>query len=215
VSDAPWTVARLEDIERSGTRSEWIPIRRHFGIQAFGVNAWAGDEGDEIIGEHEESSIGHEELYVVVTGSARFAVGGDELDAPAGTIVFVRDPATKRGARATSAGTTILTAGGKPGEAFTVSPWEENADVFPLFAAGEYAEAKRRLQAALERRPDEPGFLYNLACAEARLGEHAAALEHLGRAVGRNESFAEYAQGDEDLESIRSDPAFPAAPAHA
>jgi tetratricopeptide (TPR) repeat protein len=210
VSDVPWTVARLDEIERSGTRNEWIPIRNHFGIEAFGVNAWTGDDGESVINEHDEASLGHEELYLVVAGSARFTVGGEEIDAPTGTIVFVRDPATKRAAQATSAGTTILTAGAKPGEAFEVSPWEENAAIFPLFGAGEYAEAKRRLEVALIERPDNAGFLYNLACAEARLGEHEAALAHLARAIEQNESFAEYAQSDEDLESIRSDPAFPA-----
>jgi len=215
VSEAPWTVTRLDEIERSGTRNEWIPIRNHFDIQAFGVNAWTGDDGDSVIGEHDESTLGHEELYVVVAGSARFTVGGEEVDAPAGTIVFVREPATKRAAQATQAGTTILTVGAKPGEAFEPSAWEENAAIFPLFAAGEYAEAKRRLEAALAERPDFAGFLYNLACAEARLGERDAALEHLGRAIEQNESFAEYAQGDEDFESIRSHPAFPATPAPA
>ena len=69
MSEAPWTVTRLDEIERSGTRNEWIPIRNHFDIQAFGVNAWTGDDGDSVIGEHDESTLGHEELYVVVAGS--------------------------------------------------------------------------------------------------------------------------------------------------
>jgi hypothetical protein len=79
--------ARLDEIERDPTRPEWIPIRRRFGITAFGVNAWsaAGPE-DDLIPEYEESSIGHEELNVVVAGQARFTVGGEEIEAPAGTI---------------------------------------------------------------------------------------------------------------------------------
>src|SRR5207249_6467842 len=116
--------ARLGEIWRDPRRPEWIPIRRRFDIAAFGVNAWsaAGPE-DELIPQHEESSIGHEELYVVVDGHATFTVGGEEIDAPAGKIVFVRDPAVQRGARAKDGGATILTVGAKPGEAFRISPW--------------------------------------------------------------------------------------------
>jgi tetratricopeptide (TPR) repeat protein len=214
VSDRPWKTARLDEIERSGVRNEWIPIRRHFDIAAFGVNAWSGDEGAEIIPDHDESSLGHEELYIVIDGRATFTVAGEELDAPSGTIVFVGDPSVKRAAHAAAAGTTILTVGAKPGEAFRPSPWEVNAEIFPLFGRGEYAEAKRRLEDAVREYPAEAGPVYNLACAEARLGEHDAALEHLHRAIEIEARFAEYAREDEDFESIRDDPRFPQ-PTHA
>jgi tetratricopeptide (TPR) repeat protein len=202
-------IARLEEIERDATRQEWIPIRRRFEIEAFGVNAWsaAGPE-DELIPDHEESSIGHEELYLVVDGHATFRVGGDEIDAPAGTIVFVRDPAVQRGARAKEGGATILTVGAKPGEAFRISPWEVNAEIFPLFDRGDYASVKRRLEPVVEANPQSAGSLYNLACAEAMLGEKDAALEHLARAVKLHPPFAESAREDDDLASIRDDPRF-------
>ena len=202
-------IARLEDIERDAARPEWIPIRRRFEIEAFGVNAWsAAGPGDDLIPEHEESSIGHEELYLVVDGHATFRVGGDEIDAPAGTIVIVRDPAVQRGARAREGGATILTVGAKPGEAFRISPWEVNAEIFPLFDRGEYAEVKRRLEPVVEANPQSAGSVYNLACAEAMLGERDAALEHLARAVELHPPFAESARQDDDLASIRDDPRF-------
>lgn len=202
-------IARLEEIERDPTRREWIPIRRRFQIEAFGVNAWsaAGPE-DDLIPEHEESSIGHEELYVVVDGRATFMVGGDEIDAPAGTIVFVRDPAVQRGARAQDGGATILTVGAKPGEAFRISPWEVNAEIIPLFERGDFAEVKRRLEPLVEANPRLAGPLYNLACAEAMLGETDAALGHLTRAVELNPPFAEAAREDDDLAALRDDPRF-------
>jgi tetratricopeptide (TPR) repeat protein len=206
-----FTVARLDEIERSGARSEWIPIRRHLGIQAFGVNAWAGDTGAKLIGEHDETPTGHEELYIVIEGRATFTVAGDEIDGPAGTIVFVRDPATQRGAVAAEDGTTILTAGGKPGEAFRVQPWEINSEVFPLFDRGEHAEAKRMLEEALVENPEAAGLLYNLACAEAQLGELDAAIRHLTRSIELSNAYREFAQTDSDLEPIRDDPRFPAA----
>ena len=201
--------ARLDEIERDPNRDCWIPIRRRFGITAFGVNAWSASRPeDELIPEHEESSIGHEELYVVVDGHATFTVDGEEIDAPAGTMVFVRDPAVQRGARAEEGGATILTAGAKPGEAFRISPWEELAEIYPLFDRGEYAEIKRRLEPVVEANPQSAVSLYNLACAEALLGERDAALDHLARAVEVHPPFAEAARADDDFASLREDPRF-------
>jgi tetratricopeptide (TPR) repeat protein len=209
-AEREYATARLDEIERRGN---WIPIRRHFGIAAFGVNAWTGDEGDEVIGPHEERQSGHEELYVVVSGRAEFRVGDETLDAPAGTIVFVRDAAVRRGAVAHEAGTTVLTVGAKPGTPFSPSVWEENADIIPLFGEGRYEEAADRLRDAHARHPEAGGILYNLACAEARLGDADAALEHLALAVEIEPRFAEIARDDEDLASVRDDPRFPSASA--
>jgi mannose-6-phosphate isomerase-like protein (cupin superfamily) len=211
VTGRAWQSARLDELERSGGRSEWIPVRRRLGVKAFGVNAWAGDAGDTLIREHEEVSTGHEELYVVLSGRAEFTVGGETVDAPPGTVVFVRDPATHRAATAKAAGTMILSAGAKPGEPYEPQPWEVNSEVLPIFDRGEFAAAKALLVEALEERPNAGGLLYNLACAESQLGETEAALEHLRRAVEISDEFAEYAKTDADLEPIRADPRFPVA----
>ena len=210
VASDSYQLARLQEMERAGSRADWIPIRRHFEISAFGVNAWSSDEeGAQIIPEHDEVPTGHEELYVVVSGRVTFTVDGEEIDGPTGTILLVRDPAVNRGARTAGGGATVLTAGGKPGEAYEVQPWEESADIFALFGRGEYAEAKRRLEELVAKSPDSAGPLYNLACAEAQLGERDASLEHLAKAIELNPPFADLAREDEDFESIRDDPSFP------
>jgi hypothetical protein len=82
-----------------------------------------------VIERHDEApddggANGHEELYVVLRGRARFTVGGDELDAPAGTLVFVVDPQLTREAVATAPDTAVLTVGAARGVAFEPSPWE-------------------------------------------------------------------------------------------
>ena len=210
-----YEITRLGEIERSGNRSEWIPIRRSLDIASFGVNAWTGEEGARLIPEHEESSTGHEELYLVLDGHATFTVAGDTIDAPAGTLVFARDPAVNRGAVAAAGGATILSIGAKPGEAFRVMPWEVISVVFPLLDRGEYAEAKRLLEEAVAEFPDQGVHLYNLACAEAKLDETDAALDHLLHACELEDRFAGFAQDDEDLASLRDDPRFPPAPAPA
>jgi hypothetical protein len=204
VSEAGWSTARLEEIERIGN---WAQVRGHFGIQAFGVNAWYGDEpGAEVISDHDEVPSGHEELYLVIAGHAAFTVNGQDIDAPEGTIVFVRDPAARRGAKAVEPGTVVFTAGGEPGKPYAVRGWEQNAKIIPLFEQGEFAEAKRRIEEALQDEPDAGGLTYNLACAEARLGNTEAAVAALLRAIEIHDGFREYIATDDDLESIRDHP---------
>jgi hypothetical protein len=123
----------------------------------------------------------------------------------------VREPAAKRQAVAAEAGTTVLSVGAKQGEAYEPRAWETMADVLPLFDAGDYEGVKRLLLAALDRYDAGRQFpLYNLACAEAQLGETDAALEHLTAAVAIQPDMAEMAKGDTDFDPIRSDPRFPA-----
>ncbi|HEX2045026.1 MAG TPA: hypothetical protein VHF23_05295 [Gaiellaceae bacterium] len=132
-----WKSASIAEIsplvyeEDPGT-AEWKPVRIHFGIRSFGTNAYvAHGAGDEVIGEHtetEESGTRHEELYYVAAGRATFTLDGEQVDAPAGTFLHVRDPAVRRSAVAREPGTTVLCFGGTPGEAFAVSPWERKYD---------------------------------------------------------------------------------------
>ena len=58
--------------------------------------------------------------------------------------------------------------------------------------------------------PEIAGVLYNLACAEARAGKAEDALGHLTQSFELEPRFAELAQSDDDLASIRDDPRFPA-----
>lgn len=205
--------ARLSDLAlQIGNGPRWAMVRMHFGIQAFGVNAWVADEANgELVGEHDElgkQAGGHEELYFVADGHATFTVNGDEIDAPAGTFVFVRDPAAKRSAVAKEGGTTLVIAGGKPSEAFTPSAWERNAPALAYFGTKEYRKAAEALEQLLAETPDDSGVLYNLACAESRTGKREEALEHLKRAVELDSDFRELAGKDSDLDAIRDDPEF-------
>ena len=102
----------------------WAPVRFHFDIRAFGANAWRGAEGDEVIKRHSEGESGHEELYIVLSGHAAFTVAGEEVDAPAGTFIFIRDPLVERVGFAKADGTVVLSLGGWPGKAFEPSEWE-------------------------------------------------------------------------------------------
>jgi hypothetical protein len=187
----------------------WSPIRRELDVQAFGINAWTAGAGERLIPGHDEVPSGHEELYVVTAGRATFTVGGDEIDAPAGTVVFVRDPSAQRDAWATEDGTTVLVIGGPAGQAYQPRSWETNVDAMPLWEAGDFEGLKRLMLEALERYEDRGTIFYNLACAEAQLGETDAALEHLAAAISERPNLAENVREDSDLDPIREDPRFP------
>jgi tetratricopeptide (TPR) repeat protein len=209
----PFEVARLDELDRLEGEFVTHPVRTRFGISSFGVNAYSSpDVGGRIIEEHDELGVGaghHEELYVVLNGRARFTLDGEERDAPAGTVVFVRDAAVRREAVAEEAGTTVLVVGGVPGEAFRPSPWEAWLEAFPFYRSREYDRAVEIMRGRLADYPDNANVLYNAACMEALAGEHDSALEHLDRAVALDPRSREWAQGDSDLDPVRDDPRFP------
>jgi quercetin dioxygenase-like cupin family protein len=104
---------------------QWRPLRRTLGVSAFGINAYtAANAGDDVVEEHTETGLGHEEIYLVLNGRATFTVNGETSDVPAGSLVHLADPALKRHAVAAEPNTTVLAIGGKPGEAFKPSAWE-------------------------------------------------------------------------------------------
>ena len=206
MTERPYETTTIAELEGA---NGWSPIRKRLEVHAFGINAWTTHEADgRVIPAHDEVPSGHEELYLVAAGHATFTVDGEEIDAPAGTIVFVRDPAASRGAVARDPGTTVVAVGGKPGEAYRPRAWETNAEVVPLFDRGEHAEAKRMLMDALDRYEDRAALYYNLACAEAQLGETGEAFEHLRAALEERPSFAGDAREDDDLAPLRDDPRF-------
>jgi hypothetical protein len=218
VSRPPYEVVGLDELDRIPVGEHglmWRPVRRRLGIEAFGVNAYTAEqEGREVVEHHDETGTGagrHEELYVVVRGHARFTLDGEEVDAPAGTFVFVRERSVRRGAHAVEPGTTVLALGGKPGEVFQVSPWEYYFAAIPAYRDKDYARGTEIVREGLERYPDNPSVLYTLACFESLAGERESALDHLRQAAAHEPRVAEWAKDDSDLDAIRDDPRFASA----
>jgi len=129
---ATYRTAHIDDlpfeIDDDYPTTEWKPLRRFFGIGSFGTNlARATKPGDVLTHDHSEIVDGgtrHEELFLIVSGHATYRVDGEEIDAPAGTFLYVADPATMRGVVAREAGTVMLVVGGEPGVVFTPSDWD-------------------------------------------------------------------------------------------
>ena len=205
-----WQSVRLDDIEPIPVANEtllWRPVRRTLDIGAFGINAYvAPNAGDDVVEEHTEQSLEHEEVYVVLNGRATFTLDGEVLDAPAGTVVFVRDPEIKRHARADEPGTAVLAVGGPRDAAYEPSPWEDYFAAERHRIAGDYESYLAELMEAAAKRPDHPATLYNLACAEALAGRADDALAHLRRALELKPKWAEMAAMDDDFTSLRERP---------
>ena len=189
-----------------------VNIRRHFGIGGFGVRANRAVGDGHVIGEHDEVGLGgsnQEEIYLVVSGAATFNIDGERVDAPAGTLVFVRNPAAKRSAVAKEEGTTVLAIGGTPGEAYRISAGEAMGEMWEPYNAGDYESALEKLQPVLQERPEALVY-FNVACIEARLGRTDDAIEHLQQAIDDDDLIKENIRTDEDLDSIRDDARFAA-----
>jgi hypothetical protein len=121
-------IVALDEIPRASDPCDpaldWRPVRDHLGISAFGVNAFVGAAaGDLLVEDHDELAAGHEELYVVLRGAARFVIDGEEHEAPAGSLVLVQ-PASTRTAFAAQDDSAVLVVGATPGRTFAISEWE-------------------------------------------------------------------------------------------
>ncbi len=206
---ASYGIAHLDDIEEvDDGRCPFRPIRQHFGIMTFGANAWTAKHvGDRLLNEHDEKDE-FDELYVVLSGTARFELAGDSVEARAGTFVHV-PPGVMRTAFAQKPGTTILAVGGgREGEPYRPGGWELWSPLRPLMEAGRHAELVSRAEPLLNQELQYPELLYNVACSEAQLGRTEDALAHLRRAVELMPEAKAFARDDEDLKALRTVPAF-------
>ena len=215
MTDERFTHAHVSEIheESGGDAPRLAAVRRHFGISAFGVNVWkAAGAGKHVIQPHREtnpSTLRHEELFFVLEGHARFEIEGENVDAPEGTFVFVRDPSALREAIALEDETTVLAFGGAPGEPYAVGPWEWNYRAILAFRREDNEAAGAILEEGLRHHPRSSRIHYNLACYQARRGDHDSALEHLATATELEPELGEQAPNDPDFAELRDDPRFP------
>lgn len=172
-----YATARIDELDAvPGPDSlTWRPVRAHFDLRAFGCNAYtAAAAGEDVVEPHDEAGDpGHEELYFVHAGRARFVLDGEELEAGAGTYVFVRDPSVHRHAVALEPGTTVLAFGGPP--TFEPSAWEWSFRAEPLMET-DPERARAILEDGARALPDSANLRYAFARLEARQGNLDAAL---------------------------------------
>jgi hypothetical protein len=205
---ASYRFTRLDELDRVALEDGmvWRPLRRALGTTGFGINAYSGAEpGAQVIERHDETTSGsarHEELYIVLTGHATFTVAEEEIDAPAGTFVFV-EPTVMREAVAREAGTTVIVIGGVPGAAMPPSAFEHWYAAQPAYEAGDHARAYEIASAGLADWPDNPVLNYQLACFATLSGDEDAGLRHLRIAFAGDPRTRAWAAEDDDVAAIR------------
>jgi tetratricopeptide (TPR) repeat protein len=204
-------IDELDPIDVAGLR--WHPVRHTLGVRGFGVNAYSAGAGEDVVEDHTEADDagrGHQEMYVVLSGHARFDVDGETIDAPAGTFVFLPEPTSRRHAVAQADGTTVLALGGEPGVPYEVSAWEWRFRAQPHIDAEEWEKGIALMHDGLAARPGDASLLYNLACFEANLGRLDDARAHLQQALeAEPENVREWAADDTDLDPLRERADFP------
>ena len=203
-----YRILSLDEIEPVPHRgSNLLPLRHALGFRPAGVNAWAADAGGQLVPPHEEDS-GNEELYVVVRGRARFTVGDESRDVPAGTLLFV-PPRVYRAAAAEEDRTLVLAVGGSVGKPFESHGWDSYAVADFYRQTGRLDEGRAVVRKMLEDLPRAWYVPYNAACWEALAGSTDAAFDHLRSAVDLNPEEARgYMANDADLDPLRDDPRF-------
>src|SRR2546430_15958467 len=78
-------IDELEELPINNGEFVWRPVRRRFGITAFGTNAYTGNAGQRVIEEHFERE-NHKEMYDVLRGRATFMLADTTIDASARTL---------------------------------------------------------------------------------------------------------------------------------
>jgi hypothetical protein len=172
---------RLEEIEALPIPGglNWRPVRGVLGVRAFGIASFhAAGAGDDLIEPHIDArdGRGHEELYFVVRGAARFVLDGETFDAPAGTFVFVQ-PEVHRHGIALEAGTEVLALGGDP-------VFRPSGSEFIWRVRALLPDRIGEAQAIVDEGPDDsPGVLYAQALVHAAAGRDHEARATLARAI--------------------------------
>ena len=76
---------------------------------------------------------------------------------------------------------------------------------YELYEAGDYERAIVLLGGVVQRRPDDPMVLYNLACFESLAGRREAAVAHVRRTLELDPSMRTMVDADSDFDPIRDD----------
>jgi quercetin dioxygenase-like cupin family protein len=108
-----YTVAHIDDVDPGGPGNAVRFMRKALDAEAFGIN-WF-DLPPNVEGyEHDETGSGQEEVAVVVRGSGKWRIDGEDVPARVGT--FLRfDPETTRCAVAGPDGMTFVAVGSPKG----------------------------------------------------------------------------------------------------
>lgn len=126
---ARWTIHRITSLPTVSDGDlhdpTWYPLQHALGIDTFGVNLFVASRAEQtLVEEHDESTSGQQELYLILEGKAVFELDGEQVRLDRGTALAVTDPSVRRSATAVTSGTAVLIVGASS-EPFK-STWNPN-----------------------------------------------------------------------------------------
>ena len=197
-----WEAVHVDDLDAIPVAEGvvWHPLRRRLGIRAFGTNVYTSEGvGQHIVEDHDElgsGAGGHEEMYVVLRGRAKFTIDGEDARRPGGHDRLHPRPGpearrvrARRRARSCWRSAASRAAPTRSRRGSTTSPRSRCCE------AERWDEAIAVLEAGLREHPSNASLLYNLACAESQAGRTVEALTHLQEAIRRNPPYRRDARG--------------------
>lgn len=111
----------FETMEGSGGAT-WKLARKALGTSSFGFNLVEIAPGGQIP-EHDESTSGQAELYIVLEGEAVMRLDGEDHPAPAGTFASIDPPATRTILNRSAAPVTAFLIGVQPEGGYQAMSW--------------------------------------------------------------------------------------------
>jgi hypothetical protein len=196
------TLDEIEAVPWRDTELVWRPVRGALGTHIVGMGGYTADrKGQLVIEGHTESEdgLGHEEVYIVLRGRARFTLGEDEIDAPAGTFLLVDDPGVFRRAVAAEPGTAVLALGGPPVFTPSDSEWIERARPY---LRSDPARAIAILEDLRAVKPEGPVAEVAAAFLALARGDGPAAHATLAALLARRPDLRPVLADDADLEPL-------------
>jgi quercetin dioxygenase-like cupin family protein len=108
-----YSVIHVDEIDPAGPGGAVRFVRRHLGVEAFGIN-WFELPPNSQGHEHDEAASQQEEVIVIVRGSGFYRVEGEEIAVRVGTCLRF-DPETTRVPMAGPEGLTMIAVGARRG----------------------------------------------------------------------------------------------------
>ena len=114
------TAKRLEEMESYENKGQFLYAGKSLGVTAWGMNVLRLPSNWKDYPDHDHTTEGQEEVYVVLEGSAALLAEGKSWQLVPGVLVRV-GPGQKRKIVPGTDGVTLLALGGTPGKPFTPS----------------------------------------------------------------------------------------------
>ena len=108
-----YSVVHVDDLPPEGPGGAVRFVRRHLGVEAFGIN-WFETPPNGEGREHDEHESQQEEVNVIIAGSGIYRIEGEDVPVRRGSVLRF-DPETTRVPMAGPEGLTMIAVGARRG----------------------------------------------------------------------------------------------------